>query len=93
MTLSREQLDAIGQRCEKASEGPWRVHNPQGIAHIVDEDNGYILEGSRRRNTIRSTDADAAFIAHASTYEHLMAFMGCATRTTPLSSPEAPHDR
>jgi hypothetical protein len=65
--LTPADLDAIEQRAEKATKGPWKAHRPQSSWHIKDSKGRYILEGSTRRGggAIRSWPADAEFIAHS----------------------------
>lgn len=56
--LTKEELEAIKERCDKATEGPWEV--------AITADGGWVLDDTD--NIVCGTcvrDEDAAFIAHS----------------------------
>jgi hypothetical protein len=60
MKLTQEQLEAIRQRAENATPGPWQIATTTDGAYVLDTDDMIIAA------TIERTE-DASFIAHART--------------------------
>jgi hypothetical protein len=60
MKLTQEQLEAIRQRAENATPGPWEIATTTDGAYVLDTDDMIIAA------TIERTE-DATFIAHART--------------------------